>query len=327
MNANIQLALWIAHPVLELCLIGVMVRRRLHRSFPVFFSYVVFQVLNFMVLFPIYKRGSTMAYFYAYWISLAISLAIGFKVIHEIFLDVFRPYHALKDLGTMLFKWAAVVMLLVAVVVAASSQGAADSPLVRAVIIGQRCVRVIQCGLILFLLVFSRYLGVSWRQHGFGIALGLGGFATIDLIGLALFSGGQIRAHTVSLINTTTYTFAILTWIGYAWMKRTSRESSINLLMPQRWDQSLEDLRNPVAADSLIPMFERMVDRALSHAPREIERREPENKRSVAKASAPGKIAPSLSSHAQSRELVRSTCLNLGQSVGASTMRKKSKSS
>ncbi len=326
MSPNMQLALWIAHPVLELSLVGVMFRRRLHRTFPVFFAYVVFQVLNFMVLFPIYRFGSTKAYFYAYWISLAISLAIGFKVIHEIFLDVFRPYHTLKDLGTVLFKWAALVMLLVAVVVTASSQAGADSPLVQAVIIGQRCVRVIQCGLVLFLLVFSRYLGVSWRQHGFGIALGLGGFATVDLVVLALFSSGQIRAHTVSLVSTTTYTFAILVWIGYASVKTASRDSSVNLLMPQRWDQGLGDLRHPVADDSLIPMFERMVDRAFSHTSSEPERGEIEGKRLVAKTSIPDKVTSTLSPRVLSREPLRlASCLNLGQSVCSSPVRKKSK--
>ena len=327
MSSNIQLALWIAHPVLEVSLVGIMLWRRLHRTFPVFFAYVVFQVLNFLVLFPIYRFGSTTAYFYAYWISLAISLAIGFKVIHEIFLDVFRPYHTLKDLGTVLFKWAALVMLLVAAVVTASSQGGTDSPLVQAVIIGQRCVRVIQCGLVLFLLVFSRYLGVSWRQHGFGIALGLGGFATVDLVALALFSSGQIHAHTVSLVSTTTYTFAILVWIGYASVKTASRDSSVNLLMPQRWDQGLGDLRNPVADDSLIPMFERMVDRAFSHTSSEPERGEIEEKRLVAKTSIPDKVTSRLSPRALTREpLGLASCLNLGQSVRSSPVRKKSKS-
>jgi hypothetical protein len=36
------------------------------------------------------------------------------------------------------------------------------------------------------------------------------------------------------------------------------------MLRPQRWEQSLNDIQHPVAADSLIPMFEGMVDRALS---------------------------------------------------------------
>jgi hypothetical protein len=269
MTTNLQQALWMAHPILELSLVGVMYWRKLHRTFPIFFAYIVFQVMNFIVLFPIYRYGSTMEYFYAYWISAAVSLAIGFKVIHEIFLDVFRPYHTLKDLGTVLFKWAALVMLLVAMVVTAASQPGTDTPLAQAVIIGQRCVRVIQCGLILFLLVFSKYLGVSWRQHSFGIALGFGGFASVELIGLAMFSGGQINPPTLSLINTTAYTVAILTWIGYGLMKSPSRDASANVIMSHRWDKSLGDLRTPASGDALIPMFEGMVDRAFSRAPRE----------------------------------------------------------
>ncbi|HSZ02437.1 MAG TPA: hypothetical protein VK788_23270, partial [Terriglobales bacterium] len=193
MHVNLKDALWIAHPVLELSLAGVMYWRRLHRTFPVFFAYIVFQVVNFLVLFPIYQWGSgpnatdraITAYFDAYWVSAAISVAIGFKVIHEIFLDMLRPYPNLKDLGTLLFKWAALVMLLVAMVVAVASQQGDDEPLVQAVIIMQRSVRFIQCGLILFLLFFSRHMGISRRQLSFGIALGFGSFACVELVGLA----------------------------------------------------------------------------------------------------------------------------------------------
>ena len=92
MHANIQQALWMTHPVLELSLAGVLFWRRLHRTFPVFFTYVVLQFVNFALFFPIYRYHNGRPYFCAYWISAAISLAIGFKVIHEIFLDVLRPY-------------------------------------------------------------------------------------------------------------------------------------------------------------------------------------------------------------------------------------------
>src|ERR1700733_15848762 len=255
MNSKIHLALWIAHPVLELSLVGLMFWRRLHRTFPVFFAYIVFQVVNFLILFPIYQSGNNMAYIYAYWISAAVSLAIGFKVIHEIFLDVLRPYPNLKDLGTLLFKWAALVMFLVAMVVTAASQSGTETPLGQAVIIVQRCVRVIQCGLILFLLFFSRHLGVSRKQFSFGIALGFGSFASIELVVLALVSGGQIHPPTVTLINTTAYSLSILTWTGYALLKATSREESANLLMSRRWDFGLNEARHPAADDSLIPMF------------------------------------------------------------------------
>ena len=284
MNPKLQLALWVAHPVLELTLAGIIFARKLHRTYPVFFAYLIFQIINFAISFPIYEYGSRDAYFYSYWIGAGVSLAIGFKVIHEVFLDVFRPYHTLRDLGTVLFKWAALVMLLVALVVAAASPTGQD-PLVQAVIIVQRCVRVIQCGLVLFLLVFSKYLGVSWRQHSFGIALGFGAFATIELVALALFSGGQIQPNALSLMNTAGYCFAILTWLAYSSLNLTARTEAATLLMSQRWDQSLGDLQHAAPADSLIPMFEGMVDRALSRAPRQPEAPEIEREPLTAKVS------------------------------------------
>ena len=295
MNAKIQLALWIAHPALELFLVGVMFWRRLHRTFPVFFYYNVFQIVNFLILFPIYRSGITSAYFYAYWIIAAISLAIGFKVIHEIFLDVLRPYPNLKDLGTLLLKWAALVMFWVAMVVTAASQPGTDTPLGQAVIIVQRFVRIIQCGLILFLIFFSRHLGVSKRQLSFGIALGFGTFASVELLILALVSGGQIHLPKLmlSLINTAAYGVSILIWIGYASLKTPSPVASAKLVMSQRWDYGLSEVRHPVEGDSLIPMFEGMVDRAFSPTPRE-PRAEGEDQRLVPKMAVSGKATPSL---------------------------------
>ena len=266
MTSPLQLAyyaLWAAHPALQLSVAGVLWWRKLHRAFPVFFAYLISQIVTFAILFPVYQWGGYGPYFYSYWICQAISLALGFEVIHEVFLDVFKPYHALKDLGTVLFKWAALVMLLVAGVVAAASPAGQQGPLVQAVLTVQRCIRVIQCGLILFLLVFSKYLGVSWRQHGFGIALGFGSFASMELTLVALNASGHASQIEISIANMVGYNVAILIWLGYAVRKSPLRDLS-NLLMSQRWDQSLTDLQHPAAGDSLIPMFEHMVDRAFS---------------------------------------------------------------
>lgn len=257
-------ALWLAHPVLQAVVAGVMYWRKLHRKFPIFFAYILFQFLTFPLLFSIFLRGSYALFFYIYWGWFAISLALGFKVIHEIFLDVFRPYHTLKDLGSVLFKWAALVMLLVAGVVAAASPTAVQGPLVQALGTVQRCVRVTQCGLILFLLVFSRYLGVSRKQHSFGIALGFGGFAIAELILMALRAASYIGEPKMNLVNMAAYNCAVLVWFGYMLTKSPAREAAANLLTSQRWEQSLTDLQHPVPADSLIPIFEGMVDRAFS---------------------------------------------------------------
>jgi hypothetical protein len=256
--------LWFAHPLLQSAAAGVMIWRKLYRKFPIFFAYLISQVFFFGIIYAAYTWGSYREYFYGYWTCSIISLIIGFKVIHEIFLDVFRPYHSLKDLGTVLFKWAALVMVLVAIVVAASSSVSTDGPLVESVITVQRCVRVIQVGLVLLLLVFSKYVGVSWRQFSFGVSLGFGTFALIELLVVALHGSDRVSQAAGDFANMATYNLCIAVWLAYSVMKSPAREAVNTLLASQRWDYSLGDIQHPGTPESLIPVFEDIVDRAFS---------------------------------------------------------------
>jgi hypothetical protein len=261
-------ALWFAHPILQTMIAATMLRRGQYRQFKFFFAYIVAQIISFAVIFPAYRYNPS-ACVYLSWFSTAVSVALGFKVIHEAFLDVFRPFHTLRDLGTVLFKWAGLVMLLVAGVVSVSTNSSDTAPWVQAILTAQRCVRIIQVGMVLFLLFFARYLGVSRRQHSFGIALGFGFFAMVELSLVASWVGDHLNNLSMGLVNMAAYNCTLLIWLGYTLAKSPAREAMSTLLRPQRWEQSLTDIHNPLPPDSLIPMFEGMVDRALSrtHVP------------------------------------------------------------
>jgi hypothetical protein len=266
MNEKVRVfyyALWITHPVLLTGIGGVMLWRGLQRHFKFFFAYVVSQVLTFALIYPTYRNNPS-AYFYLYWFTDAISVLIGFAVIHEVFLDVFRSFHTLRDLGTVLFKWAGLVMLLVAGVVSMSSSAGDMVWWMQAIVTTQRCVRIIQVGMVLLLLFFSRYLGMSRRQHSFGIALGFGLFAVVELTLIASWVGNHLSDLAMALINMGAYNASLFVWLGYMVAKSPAPEAVQTLLQPQRWEQSLSDIHHPLPADSLIPMFEGMVDRALS---------------------------------------------------------------
>jgi hypothetical protein len=269
-SPTIVLCLWCPQPILQSVVAVVLWRRELHKKFPVFFLFLLAQVAIFAVIFPLWLAGNNdwltgnyTLYFGLYWLGEAVNAVLGFKVIHEVFLDVFRPYHTLKDLGTLLFRWAGIVMLLVSVVVAFSNSSD-QSPLVHAITTLQRSVLIVQLGLILFLILFARFLGVSWKQVSFGIALGFGLFAGVELMLMVLKSGGLVGQGIFNLIDMVTYDFAILVWLGYSLSRKTVREVAVNHLQTQRWEQSLADLQDPAPSDSLIPMFEGMVERAFS---------------------------------------------------------------
>jgi hypothetical protein len=261
---SVVVFLWCAQPILQSVVAVILWRRKLHKQFPVFFLFLLAQVANFTFLFPLSLAGNRKMYFVVFWLGEVVNAVLGFKVIHEIFLDVFRPYHTLKDLGTLLFRWAGVVMLLVSVVVAFSNS-LDQSPLIHAVTTLERSVRIVQLGLILFLLLFSRFLGVSRKQASFGISLGFGFFAGVDLMMYALNSGGLVTHHIFNLIDLSAYNLAICIWFYYS-LSRAAVRVAANHLQTQRWEQGLSDLQHPVPSDSLIPMFEGMVERAFSRS-------------------------------------------------------------
>lgn len=254
--------LWFAHPVLQTVIAVTMYRRGQHRQFKYFFAYIVAQVLSFTIVFPTYLYNDSV-YFYVSSFSTAVSVVLGFQVIHEAFLDIFQPFHTLRDLGTVLFKWAGLVMLLVAGVVSVSNNSSDTAPWVQAILTAQRCVRIIQVGMVLFLIFFARYLGVSKKQHSFGITLGFGIFALVELALIASW-GYHMSDVAMSSINMMAYNCTLLIWLWYTFAKTPVRGAGSVLLRPQRWEQGLSDIHHPLPADSLIPMFEGMVDRALS---------------------------------------------------------------
>jgi len=268
-------ALWVAHPALQIAIAAVMFRRGLHRQFKFFFGYILTQIFSFAVIFPTHGQGP--AAFFLSWACSAVSAALAFGVIHEVFVDVFRSFHTLRDLGTVLFKWAGLVMLLVAGVVAVSRNSSEMTPWMDAITITQRCVRIIQVGMVLFLLFFARYLGIGRRRHSFGIALGFGWFAIVELVLVASWVGKHLENPWMSIVNMTAYNLSLGLWLGYLVAKSPARNASNMILRPQRWEQSLSDIQHPLPEDSLIPMFEGMVDRALS-------RTRPETARPLEKA-------------------------------------------
>ncbi len=262
---TVALCLWCSQPILQSVVALIFWRRKLHKQFPVFFLFLLVQVVIFSVIFPLWLSGNYSLYFGPFWLGEAINAFLGFKVIHEIFLDVFRPYHTLKDLGTLLFKWAGVVMLLVSVVVAFSNS--LDRHLLWHILTTlQRSVRIVQVGLILFLILFARFLGVSRKQVSFGISCGFGILAGVELMLMALHAGGLVKLGNLNLINMAACILAIFVWFSYALSRQAVRVRAANHLQTERWEQGLADLQHPTSSGSLIPMFEGMVERAFSRS-------------------------------------------------------------
>jgi len=264
--------LWLSAPVLQIGILFAMERKKLRQDFPFFFNYLIFQILSVLVLFSIYHVSYPL-YFYAYWTSSALGIALGFAVIYEIFSYSLRPYAGLRDLGAMLFRFAAFLLILVSGLSAASASGAEGHRLTMAVMGVERSVRLMQCGLLLFVLVCSSYLGLSLKNFAYGIAMGFGVFAASDLTILNFRTQvGPQWTQVLSLISSGMYNVSVLAWMGYALLPQAKRLRTGFVYRPlfDRWNQAallvVGSTQSPMAfGHTYLSEIEQTVDNVLAN--------------------------------------------------------------
>lgn len=261
-------ALWIVPVVLQVGILVFMVRRKMRQAFPFFFLYTAFQVLSNAVLYYLFHFGIPEQYFYTYWASDAVSAVLGFAVIREIFNNAFESFAALRDFADIMFKWAAVVLAVVASILAFSVSGPKDQVLINAILGIERGVMLIQGGLLLFLLLFSNRLGITWKNHCFGLALGFGIYASTLLVVESVRTQlGPKWDSTCVLLQSSCYAVAVLVWAAYIFAPEPARVSVEARFLPRpllhRWNETLAGSL-PIREGAFLTDMEMMVDRVLS---------------------------------------------------------------
>jgi hypothetical protein len=190
-------------------------RRGLYREFPYFFSYIVLQVGG--ITFSLLAQRSASLYFYGYWTINAVSVVISLAIFYEIFKEAFRPYEALHDLSAILFRWLALVLVLLGCLwVITSIHNDGHDSITAGVLLADRSVRLMQCGLGCFVLFSSEYLGISRRQVLYGIALGFGLFTSVNvLMATGMSHPSAIHASVLWRLNLAACDLAALIWLVY----------------------------------------------------------------------------------------------------------------
>ncbi len=240
--------LWIAPHALLFAVAALMYVRRLYRTFPVFFAYTLYEVFVFIPLFSIYLLAgpSSPLYRHIFIITLTLSTALRFGIIQEIFNNIFRDYPRLEKFATASRRWITGILVLAAIFTAFCSFGNAPENLLGGVRLLERSVTIIQIGLLLFLFVFSRVFGVSWRSYAFGIAFGFSIFASAQLAEwtLSLLPLTEPAKELLDLLATGSYHVAVLIWLGYLLTAEKSVRSPVCPIPEMdRWSGELERTR------------------------------------------------------------------------------------
>ncbi len=267
--SKLYYVLWVLPIVIQGAIAYTMVRRKSREDFPFFFLYILFQVLGGICLFLVFHLKHQHIYFYVYWVSAAIGAMLEFAVIYEIFDNAFRSFAALRDFSRVIFQWAGLLLIMVATVMAITSASGNVNRVTLGILAVERGVLLIQGGLLLFLLMYSSRLGMTWQHHGFGIALGLGFNASAHLI------LNSLRAHlgpgwnpTFNLLLIICYNLAVVTWVAYMFSPEPARVTEAAQFAPkpilQRWNHVLSGEESEELGGTFIPSMERIVDRVMA---------------------------------------------------------------
>lgn len=205
---------WVLGPILQTVLLILMLRRRSIFTFPLFFSYIAFQTVKSLVLFSIYQYRAY-DYFSAYWIGNGLSVLLALAVMDEVWRHLFQPFATVRRLGSLVFRWAAVVLILVGLIITFSTPDLTSDRLSAAVLNFDRSLRVMQCGLALLLILFSRQLRLSWKHPAVGIALGFGTFSALEFMLVTSFMQSFTSIATASLIKSAAFNAVTLLWIYF----------------------------------------------------------------------------------------------------------------
>jgi hypothetical protein len=199
--------------VLQVLLAAVVLAKRAWQSYPAFSAYIFFGVFATAVTSVLRYRG--IRYFYPFWVCEAILIVLGLAVVREIFTNLFSPHPALRKLAAVTFRVAVVALVVLACAVYFTESGNAKG-ISNAVMLAAEGARVVEVGLIMFLFLFSSVFGLHWRQNVFGMALGLGLFAAVELVTVKLI--GHVSPPIVRafyLVHGVSFCTTLLIWLGY----------------------------------------------------------------------------------------------------------------
>jgi hypothetical protein len=123
-------------------------------------------------------------YVYSFWIYFFAEYALILLVIYSVFRQAMKPLEGLHRAGKLIFRWVMAVSLTLSVGAAIGPHMATQGPAHALALIGQmeQGLSVLMLCLLLFVCFSTRYLGLTYRSHIFGVSLGLGIYGVANLV-------------------------------------------------------------------------------------------------------------------------------------------------
>jgi hypothetical protein len=231
---NLQLFLfrylYIAPHVLLIPVAIVMYRKGLHRQFPIFFSYLLYELLEFCVFYPIVTRLVILPmrlYLDLDQLSRAGDIVLHLGILQELFESPLKNSDSLRQTGAHTLKWVTVALVVMASAFIGFGYYTQSHRLPRSYA-EIEALNIATCFLLVFVFLWHRFLGLKMSTFAFGIALGLGLTAGLE----PLFQSWKDsmfmeRTFIPDLLQMATYHCSVLVWLYFVFAREKVTSQSI----------------------------------------------------------------------------------------------------
>jgi hypothetical protein len=242
--------LWLAPEILQLVLALLLIRRGLHKLFPIFLTYLLFEAIEEFTLYgmDIVPSVTWETFWRAYCIGLVIEGLLKFVLVGELFSHLVGPWPALAKVGSRLVSGVGAALVLLATLAAAFAPiDNPQYPIASRAHILEQTLYVILCGLVVVLFLYASYFHLSWSRRAFGILLGFGIVWSEHLASWAVMANGLVpdRRYLLDMLNMATYHACVLIWFYYLLVPEKKATTS-TVPLPENnlgvWNRELERL-------------------------------------------------------------------------------------
>jgi hypothetical protein len=196
-------------------------RKGLQRRFPAMSSYLALRVGSMPILLGLlYLQAEPWAhrffplYFYGYWsVYIASSISLFFVTL-EIFSSALSAFVGLIRLGTVAFRWVAVVSLIVSM--ATMSFKHSGVGVIPDIAVGlMRSVSMLELCLLAFLCLCMNTLRLGVKDFAFGLALGFGVLSLNDFIQATVIFNNTALTAPMQFVNEGVVILTLTMWVSY----------------------------------------------------------------------------------------------------------------
>lgn len=210
-------------PILCGILIFFLVRSKATRQYGYLVALMAIRLACSLICLPVIyfsdrgieKHLAYQIYFYVYWASYAFESILSLLIIYSIFRLAMAPLEGLRTLGMLVFRWVAAISVAVSIGVTLTPQLSRINFMVAAITQLQQTSSILTLCLLLFVCFAIRPMGLSYRSRIFGVSLGLGVLATVNLVNAAWFTHFASMYAITSLVNGLAVGLTLLIWSAY----------------------------------------------------------------------------------------------------------------